>query len=94
MVSERAVGAILVAAFAIIAIVFTLVLWAPVVDQYALLAVKIVVWILVIGVSAIAIWLGWVMVSTKPVIPEEKPAEVPVMGDKAETQQSESQQPQ
>jgi len=69
---------VILAAFAVIAVVFTLAIWVPTFDAYSLLAIKIVVWLLVVGVSAIAIWLGWVMVSTKPVIPEEKPMETSV----------------
>jgi hypothetical protein len=33
--------------------------------------------VLVVGVSAIAIWLGWVMISTKPIVPEDKPEQPP-----------------
>jgi hypothetical protein len=28
-------------------------------------------------VSAIAIWLGWVMISTKPIVPEDRPVDQP-----------------
>ncbi len=75
MVSERAVGGLILAAFAIILVAFTFLMWVPGVDRHAFFAVKVVVWIFVVAVSAIAIWLGWVMVSTKPVVPEEKPVE-------------------
>lgn len=75
MVSERAVGGLILAVFAIILVVYSAVLWVPGVDRYAIFAVKLITWIIVVGVSAIAIWLGWVMVSTKPIVPEEKPFE-------------------
>lgn len=71
MVSEKVVGGLIFVVFWIIAIVFTLAMWYPGFEGYSQIAIKLVVWILVVGVSAIAIWLGWVMVSTKPVVPEE-----------------------
>lgn len=78
MVSERVIGGLIFAVFLIILIVFTAVLWyPPLASAYSLLALKIVDWVLVVGVSAIAIWLGWVMISTKPIVPEEKPEQPP-----------------
>lgn len=77
MVSERVVGGLILVVFLIILVVFTAVMWYPPLSGYSLLAMKIVDWVLVVGVSAIAIWLGYVMVTTKPVVPEttEQPAD-------------------
>lgn len=75
MVSERVVGGLILAVFLVILVVFTLLMWYPPLSGYSILAMKIVDWVLVVGVSAVAIWLGWVMVSTKPIVPEEKPLE-------------------
>ncbi|MEM0271079.1 MAG: hypothetical protein QW514_00850 [Thermoprotei archaeon] len=74
MVSERVIGGLILAVFLVILVAFTVVLWYPPIAQaYSILALKIVDWVIVVGVSAIAIWLGWVMVSTKPIVPEETP---------------------
>ncbi|PSO03057.1 hypothetical protein B9Q05_03120 [Candidatus Marsarchaeota G2 archaeon ECH_B_1] len=78
MVSERVIGGLIFAVFLIILVVFTAVIWyPPLAAAYSILALKIVDWVLVVGVSAIAIWLGWVMISTKPIVPEDKPEQPP-----------------
>jgi hypothetical protein len=77
MVSERIVGGLIFAAFLVIVVVFTLLFWVPPLDAYSLVALKVVDWVLVVGVSAIAIWLGWVMISTKPIVPEDRPVDQP-----------------
>ncbi len=78
MVSERVIGGLIFAVFLVILVVFTVVLWyPPLAAAYSILALKIVDWVLVVGVSAIAIWLGWVMISTKPMVPEDKPEQPP-----------------
>lgn len=70
MVSERVVGGLILAVFLVILVLFTMVLWYPPLSGYSILAMKIIDWVIVVGVSAIAIWLGYVMVTTKPVVPE------------------------
>jgi hypothetical protein len=92
MVSERVIGGLIFAVFLIILVVFTAVLWyPPLAAAYSILALKIVDWVLVVGVSAIAIWLGWVMISTKPIVPEDKPEQPATGGDAgADTNPSQS----
>ncbi|MEM3671021.1 MAG: hypothetical protein QW767_04665 [Thermoprotei archaeon] len=91
MVSERAVGGLILTAFVIILVVYSAVLWVPGVDRYALFAVKLITWIIVVGVSGIAIWLGWVMVTTKPIVPDEKSFESSTE-QKPSTEQKENQE--
>lgn len=65
------VGGVLICLVSVV--VAVLFLWGIAVQNYWALAIPVIIGIL--GVAALAFWIGWTMATTSPEVPSPQPAE-------------------
>jgi predicted DNA-binding transcriptional regulator len=75
MARDRAIGAALVIGAIIGIFIYGILMFAPGIDAYALLVLKITAFVAIAAILAILGWIGYVMATTPPPVPlEPEPA--------------------